>query len=753
MKKPSFKDSSVIQPPIYGDPPCNDCNEEEVEDIENRVPPAESIGGLGGDDNDSTMAIDVNANEASPSPPRVHIARERSPRKEREREQQEREREQQEREREQQEREREQQEREREQERDQGREEQRQKQEQQQESPTKSVLQRTVTPLTADALRENDARQSVVPIMEDTSNEDYNELDGEEDASSNMGAPQGYSGMDDTNFTAFSAVPNTDMTLFAQIGQSPRKGPPHSPAKSLKEAHYGEGRRKPRQSGRSTPTGTRNDASTDCSPSPTPRRPKSSYEPDTTNLILDFTEQFNAISRHSPYKKSRTSPQKSQTQPNLASYLSGRRAPSPTKNSVRPSTPTGPRPLVSLLDFDLPPAPTPRSVPSITARELESLKSSFLSQVSSLRATLSGKDAEVNSLKEAVADAERRVGEALEEIRELKGVQDGLQAEKAAWELRDKEMQNVLRNVKEEIMWADRERDQVQQKLDESESRCLQAEARTIEVQSQLAGLEFGKEKDLDEKNKVYESVSTAVQNLAKELHGLYKSKHEVKVLSLKESYKGRWERRIRELENRVADLSRENKDLRVGKDVTFSAVVSADLPPPAQVRPDTAAAKAERAMEAKRREEQEAKLQGLEQELASTKRDNETLLQQLEKERLGMAELVAATEEMMQLSLQAPPSSGCPPPSNGTVRGESTAAKSLENLRGSISRASSGLRAPNGGIGGAVGGAGPGAESRIGKVNGGRSLGLPVAGTAGGGRIGLKDNHIERTGRGRGAD
>lgn len=614
---------------------------------------------------------------------------------------------------------------------------------QQQQSPTLPVLEQIATPLTEDALRENDGLPSAMSILGDTSNGSI-EIDGDEGTPSPVGAPQGYPGMDDTNFTAFSAVPNVDMTLFGQTGQSPKKNPLNSPTKSPRQSQYGDARRTPRPNSRSTPASTINDSYADCSPSPSPRRPKSSYETDTTNLILDFTEQFNAVSSHSPYKRSHKTPKKSQTQPDLALYLSSRRAPSPTKQVPRPSTPTGPRHLASLLDFDLPPAPTPRSVPSITARELESLKSSFLSQICSLRATLSGKEAEVNSLKEAVGDAERRVGEALEEIRDLKGLNAELQAEKAAWESRDKERQSVLRKVKEEVIWADSERDQVQQKLDESEGRCLVAEARTVEVECQLAGLATfdtitaSGEGNPDDPNNVNESVRTAVLKLAQDLHGLYKSKHELKIDSLKESYKRRYGRQIGTLETKLADISQENEDLRAGKDVTFSSVVPANLVPPAAEgrinsppEPDQRAMEEERAIEAKRREEQDGRVHALEQELATTKRNNEALLTQLETERLGMAELVAATEEMMHLSEVGAVGVGEGGP----------ASKSLESLRGSISRASSGLKAPNGGGMGLASGFG---ESRIGKVGAaGRSFGMMPPGGGGAGvgatRTGLK--------------
>lgn len=630
---------------------------------------------------------------------------------------------------------------------------------QEQISPAKAILENRATPPAKDPFVEYEKEFSPeASVMGDTSNGSI-ELDGGEDVPSPRDDPQGYSGMDDTNFTAFSAVPNADMTLFAQIRQSPQKSPPSSPAKALRQAQYGEAQRTPRPDGHSTPAHAMNDPYTDGSPSPSPRRPKSSHETDTTNLILDFTEQFNAISRHPPYKGNHKSPQKSQTQPDLASYLSGRRAPSPMKHTPRPTTPTAPRHLASLLDFDFPPAPTPRSIPSITARELESLKSSFLSQVSSLRATLSGKEAEANSLKEAVADAERRVGEALEEIRDLKNVKADLQAEKDAWGLRDQEMQNVLRKVKEEVTWADHERDEIRQKLEQSEADCLAAEARKVEVESQLAGIENSDAMTLSGKgtqedpNILNESVRVAVQKLAADLYRLYKSKHQIKIGSLKERYTRRHERELETLRTKLAHLTRENEDLRAGKDVTLSRNVLADfVSPPADTRtsllpkPDQRALEEERAAEAKRREQQDAQLDELEQELASTKRNNEELRTELEKERFELAELVAATEEMMQLSdLQA------------MVDG--SASKSVESLHKSISRASSGLRAPSSssnlvapnsnisssggaGVGAELGvrsrsesgsGSGPttgSGESRIGKFGAGRGFGIPPGGS-----------------------
>ncbi|KAG9542684.1 hypothetical protein KCU97_g21980, partial [Aureobasidium melanogenum] len=214
-------------------------------------------------------------------------------------------------------------------------------------------------------------------------------------------------GVDDTCFSTFSAVP--DMTMFAKLGD--RRSP-------LKQAIQ----RTP-QSEQATPRPIRR-GSDERSPSPTPRRPRTpgTAQSNTTNLI-DFTQQIerfaDASSRHNVQQTpSRRSPQKSATEPNLLSYLNQQRSPN---KGARMSTPAKSTSLLNLLDFELPPAPTPRSIPTITVRELESMKSQYQSQISSLKATLSGREAEVDSLKKAVGDAERRVGEALENLREEKG--------------------------------------------------------------------------------------------------------------------------------------------------------------------------------------------------------------------------------------------------------------------------------------------------------------------------------------------
>ncbi|KAL8671522.1 MAG: hypothetical protein Q9168_003991, partial [Polycauliona sp. 1 TL-2023] len=520
------------------------------------------------------------------------------------------------------------------------------------------------TPLTEDALRENEGLTRAINMM--NGGDSILDLYSGHDTTSIAGTAAGYPGMDDTCFSTFSAVPDTDMTLFAQLGQSPTKS--SSPAKRSRDAQYASAAPTPRPTGRSTPATSRRPAYDDCSPSPTPRRPKSSRDADTTNLILDLTEQFNAFSGSSASIQPRPTPRKFNTQPDLAAFTANKRG-SPSK--YPPSTPSRASNLANLLDFDLPPPPTPRSIPTITARELESLKSSFLSQISSLRATLNGREAEVNSLKEAVNDAERRVGEAQEEIRDQRGQKESLQADKDDWQARNKEMQGVLRSVKEEILHEQHEHEKLQQRLEASEKKREEAESRLVEADSKIAGLQAsataaatpaaidgsdGQQTPGGNSNGGNPAVEAAVERVARELHGQYKAKHEAKVSALKKSYEARWEKKTKDLESKVRELNHENEELRIAKDATMSGFVPA-LPhhQPSNDDDDDSAEDGRKSALERDLQQQKAQLEELSEQIQTSRQENLSLQQQLELERKEMAELVKATEEMMQLSLQQP--------------------------------------------------------------------------------------------------
>ena len=507
---------------------------------------------------------------------------------------------------------------------------------------------------------------------------------------------------DETTFSTFSAVP--DMTMFAKIGHS-----------STKYSTMGQ---TPRALRRETPHTMRKAIVNEPQASPTPRRrrenPNTLDSGNTTNLILDFTEQFNSLSEYgqgdtSPTRRGRHSPTKSHTVPDLFAYTQGARTPSSNKNRQQPQSP-GNR-MSNLLDFDIPPAPTPRSMPTITPRELESLKSAFLSEISSLKASLSGKEAEVLSLKAAVGDAEKRVGESMEQVREQRNLKEQLAAEKEAWEKRGREMEAVLRNVKQEIVHGDRERETLEGRLEESEKRREAAEIMAQEAESKMAGMRAGSS-SMTESNgdgtkgqagSSSRDVEIAVEKVARELHTLYKSKHETKVAALKKSYESRWDKKVKDLEAKLDDLSKENEELKIGRDATMSGVV-----PRIPGSDITDELRQQAAKDAKTVKELEARVEGLAEELKSVKRDNTQLRQELNQERVEKGELVAACDELLALQESGP--ANHPAITSG-----------VENLRGSISRAS-GLRAPNFASGPGNGTGSQSSESRIGRVDRSRS-------------------------------
>jgi len=558
------------------------------------------------------------------------------------------------------------------------------------QSPEKRPVSVEKTMTIEDVLRDNEGLTKAIEILEDGDSDTPDEHD---DTLCTMGGSRHDEtrNMDDTmvsTFSEFSAVP--DMTMFAKIGHSPSKYATMGPT--------------PVRNGMTTPATTRRHMR-DGSPSPTPRGHrygKSRDDGNNTNLILDFTEQmcgFSGRTVNSPTKQARQSPVKgSSTMPDISRY-----------STVTPSF----NRMSNLLDFDIPPAPTPRSMPSITPRELESLKSGLLSEISSLKASLSGKDAEVQSLKTAVGDAEKRVGESMEQVREERNLKDQLAAEKEEWEKRGREMEAVLRNVKEEIVHGERDRDDLEGRLEESERRREAAEMMAQEAESKVAALRASKSSPSSEHEEVKSgecvcggrAVELAVEKVSRELHTLYKEKHETKVAALKKSYERRWEKKIRELEGKVDDLTKENEDLKLGRDTTMTKVNPRD---PLEVTQDLEKQAAKDA----RSKELEAELEGLSHVVQSVKKDNAELRQLLEDERVEKGKLVSVVEEMIPLvaafddmvsnmdsATEAPTIKSAPAVQPSTV----------ENLRGSISRAS-GLRAP-GSISNATS-----SESRIGR-------------------------------------
>ncbi len=490
--------------------------------------------------------------------------------------------------------------------------------------------------------------------------------------------------VDDTmvsHFSTFSAVPN--MTMFAKIGHSPSKHSFPTPKGAWAEPPSSPSARTPRAAAGPLPNRTAH------------------YESggNTTNL-LDFTDQIRLGSHYQPP----SSPRKGGRLP--PSKTIGAAVGAMALASAAAVTPGRRQSIANLLDFDIPPLPTPRSIPTITPRELESLKSGFLSDISSLKASLSGKEAEVLALKTAVGDAEKRVGECMEQLREERGARQQLADEKDDWERRGRDMEDVLRKVKEEIVLGRRERDELDAKLDESEKRREAAEMMAQEAESKMAGMRAGQQQQQAAAAAASASTSEnaaagqginnggpantkgevelAVERVARELHAAYKSKHETKVAALKKSYEARWEKRVHELEAHADELAEENERLRLGRDATMTRVeASLSAAEKEHHREQEEERKAQAARDAAHISELGAEVRKLEAVVGTVKADNGELRGLLERERVEKGELVLLAEEMMSMQ--------------SFIGSSSNSA--------SISQASAAAGAGGGGVGGGVSG------------------------------------------------
>ncbi|KAL9112996.1 MAG: hypothetical protein Q9227_002861 [Pyrenula ochraceoflavens] len=473
--------------------------------------------------------------------------------------------------------------------------------------------------------------------------------------------------IDTADLSTFSAVPNTDMTMFANLrGASPTKSKAAwSPSKQLLGA-----RETPATNKHSPRKISFESEADDDDMEETPRRHGAE---DMTDL-LNFTGQSFAfpaptpgtaarMTRRSPSGRGafpvRVSPTKSQA----AMDRERGRSSSPSKHTHHllysreaVMTPAGRR--HNLLDLELSPVRTPRSIPTITPRELESLRSSLQSEISSLSATLSGKEAETSALKRAVSDAEARVGKAMEECRSETLRREGLEQEKKDWEERRGEMEGVLREVRQEVLVRGRESEKAAQKAEESGRENERLVTRVAELEGQVeaarrraamtsSSTSNGDVTSTPGSGSIDAAVKDATERVARELHTLYKGKHEQKVAALKKSYEARWEKRVRELESQLKTAQEEIVSLNTQREATLSAAIPANV----QQSIDEVEGLRGKVDESEARGKVlEARVHGLERELEVVRREGEGVRGQLERERVEKGELVGMVDEWLRL-------------------------------------------------------------------------------------------------------
>lgn len=304
---------------------------------------------------------------------------------------------------------------------------------------------------------------------------------------------------------------------------------------------------------------------------------------------------------------------------------------------------------------------TPRSIPSITPREVESLKASFQSQISQLKAELSGREVEITGLRGAVRESEDRCADMTHAMKELEA---RLQEERDNW-------RNVRNELGElfEAEKVEKETLRVECEKQETELRMLReraevtvrelAEAKhrvdTAEEEAANAREEAKEAKEAAGLRPSTPSATTAaptspsnganvqaeVEKVARELHSLYKAKHESKVAALKKSYESRWEKKVGQLQAELEAEKRKNEELQTqvaekgAEDMTGEIGFS-------PARPVSSSSPVN---------------EELKEELARLKTEFSIVQSELDTERREKGELVGAVEEL--LAIQAGPDGG----------------------------------------------------------------------------------------------
>jgi chromosome segregation ATPase len=236
--------------------------------------------------------------------------------------------------------------------------------------------------------------------------------------------------------------------------------------------------------------------------------------------------------------------------------------------------------------------------------------------------------------------------------------------------------------VREEVIAAEKERTDSEERLREAEDRAREAEQRADEAEHRAveaatkivptAGAASsgscvdGNAGPLFTAEQVQKQIDEKVHALSTELHAIYKKKHITKVAGLKKGFEAKTREKTSELQSRVSELERRNDELQSKIDGTLSGVQV--LPPNLTA---TGATDREAELEKLKQqsaliERQKAELAGRDSELRTARTEFATLMKELERERVEKGELVAAVDEM--LALQADVSTMTPAEASSAV-------------------------------------------------------------------------------------
>jgi Fungal Transforming acidic coiled-coil (TACC) proteins len=207
-----------------------------------------------------------------------------------------------------------------------------------------------------------------------------------------------------------------------------------------------------------------------------------------------------------------------------------------------------------------------------------------------------------------------------------------------------------------------RRADEAEEKIRDAEAKVSDAEARAVRAESSRLAVDGvvagGVSDDAAERSdkgplftaeQVQKQIDEKVHALSTELHAIYKKKHITKVAGLKKGFEAKTKEKTSELQALVDTLERQNEELQAKLDGTFSGVLPSTLV--------SGVSSAQRDAELKKIEEQaalierqKAELAGRDEELRTHQKEYDTVMRDLERERVEKGELVAAVDEMLAL-------------------------------------------------------------------------------------------------------
>jgi len=221
------------------------------------------------------------------------------------------------------------------------------------------------------------------------------------------------------------------------------------------------------------------------------------------------------------------------------------------------------------------------------------LKASFASQLSQLRAELNGRDAEIIGLRDALRQSEVRYADA---NNGMKQQEDEFEEERNNWQNTKIELRQLFEaeRIEKETLVREMEKREnelrmLRERAEDTLKELADAKRRVTHAEAEAArAMEEAKTAWKHEKTQPSGSAAPAspgstnvqaeVEKVARELHSLYKTKHETKVTALKKSYEARWEKKVLVLQTELDTQKKRYEELEAQIQEKNEEEITADI-------------------------------------------------------------------------------------------------------------------------------------------------------------------------------